>query len=169
MLLNENRECLDRIKIIHLLRDPRGKTNSHLHLPAEPYQKNSSGIENLVDRFCARIMKDIKIRKRLEQKYPNTFLEKHYQEMAENLVNNVEHIYYFVWNVKLPQEIYSWMKIIVEGVDKEAKHDTYNLKRVNSSQTARKWMTELDSDLIKHIEASCKNLITYLKLDFVYT
>ena len=168
ILLDENKECSDSIKIIHLLRDPRGKTNSHLHLPGEPYQKNSSGIKNLVDRFCDRIMQDIEIRTRLELKHPNSLLEKLYEDIADNLLVNVEHTYNFIWGTKPPEKIYSWIQIITDGNKKETKHDTYNLKRANSSQTVRKWLTEMDSDLTQHIENSCRDLISYLKLDFVY-
>ena len=168
VLLIDNQDCVDRIKVIHLLRDPRGKANSHIHLPSEPYQfqKDSSGIKNLVDRFCARIRQDIHIRGKLEEKYPNTFLEKHYQEIADHLLGNMEDIYNFVWKTKPPKEAYSWIKIIEEG--DSSKRDTYGIKRNNSSQTARKWKEQLKPDLIKHIEKSCKDLISYLNLDFIY-
>ena len=166
ILLDENKDCADRIKVIHLLRDPRGKANSHMHLPGEPYAKNPSGMENLVERFCARIMQDIHIRKKLEVKYPNTFREKHYQDIADHLHSNVEDIYDFVWKTKPPKEVYSWIKIMEDG--DTSKRDTYGIKRNNSSQTARKWKTQLKPDLIKHIEKSCKDLISYLKLDFIY-
>ena len=72
-LIDENKDCADMIKVLHLLRDPRGKFNSHMHLPGQPFRKNASGIKSVIDQVCSRIMQDIEIRKRLEIRYPKSF------------------------------------------------------------------------------------------------
>ena len=169
-LLDRNKECTNRFKIIHLLRDPRGTINSHLHVPWLPYHANPSGMRKVVDRLCNRAMDDIKLRKQLETMYPYSFLEKHYHDMVADFIRNSEDIYDFVFHAKPPAEIYDFIRAVAKGdVTKSdrAEFHPMNVVKRNSSETARKWTEELDPELMRYIEVSCGDLISYLNLEFV--
>ncbi len=168
-ILDNNKQCSDHLKIIHLLRDPRGKTNSHLHLPDEPFRllTNYTAIQNTVTRFCARILQDIRKRRDLEEKYPDSFLELRYENVADDLLDNTMKVYDFVLGQKPPSFVLSWVKVVMGGSDPSAS-ETYNIKRENSSATARQWRQQLPKDVVEHVETHCKELMNYLNLDFLY-
>ena len=169
-LLDRNIQCTERIKIIHLLRDPRGTINSRMHVPWYPHYNSSFRIKKDADRLCNRAMDDIRLRKKLELFYPHSFMEKHYHDMVDDFLKNSEEIYDFVFNTKPPREIYDFMRIVTKGdVTKSGESELHpmNVVKRNSTETARKWTEQLNQDLVKHIEVSCEDLISYLKLDFV--
>ena len=97
-------------------------------------------------------------------------MEKHYHDMVNDFLKNSEDIYDFVFNAKPPREIYDFIRIVTKGdvtkSDEGEFHPMSVVKR-NSTETARKWTEQLNPDLVKHIEVSCEDLISYLKLDFV--
>ena len=115
-------------------------------------------------------MDDIKLRKQLEVTYPQSFLEKHYHDMVGDFLRNSEDIYDFVFHAKPPAEIYNFIRVVAKGdVTKSdrAEFHPMNVVKRNSSETAKKWTEELDADLMKYIEVSCGDLISYLNLKFV--
>ncbi len=169
MLLDRNKPCSHRIKIIHLLRDPRGKVNSHLHLPeGNELDQGPEGTRRKVEKFCPRISKDVTLRKQLEAQYPGSFLELRYEDIADDLLSNAEKVFKFVWNAKPPAEIYSWIKVKTDATEVAQVQTYVNTFRRNSSRTARKWMNQLRPKMIKFVESYCEELIRYLGLDFVY-
>ena len=169
-LLDRNVQCTDRIKIIHLLRDPRATIYSRINVPWYHLHNNTAGIKRDAYRLCNRVMNDIQLRKNLEIFYPSSFMEKHYHDMVGDFLRNSEDIYDFVFNGKPPREIYDFIRIVIQGdITKsyEGEFHPMNVVKRNSSETARKWIEQLNPDLMKYIEVSCEDLISYLKLDFV--
>ena len=168
MILERNKRCSDRLKVIHLIRDPRGKANSHLHLPeGNELNQGIEGVKGQVKRFCPRIMKDIQLRQKLEAQYPHSFLELIYEKTADNFLEYTEKVYDFAWNEKPPPEIYRWVERVMLGT--KQNFDPFNTRRTNASQTARLWKTQLSLEMLKHVESNCLPLITYLQQDFITT
>ena len=88
MLLQRNSGCADRIKVIHLLRDSRGTCNSDLHLPTFRFYimyKYTNEMTKCINLCCSRILQHITLRKKLETFHPSSFLELHYENVANNL------------------------------------------------------------------------------------
>ena len=78
--LSRNKELIGRIKIIHLLRDPRGRVNSLRKLSTKLQTDKLNGGKLPV--ACERQMKDVTIWKQSEKQFPMTFLEIHYEDVA---------------------------------------------------------------------------------------
>ena len=85
-------------------------------------------------------------------------------------MRNSEDIYDFVFNAKPSREIYDFIRIVTTGdVTKSDERELHpmNVVKRNSTETARKWTEQLNPDIMKYIEVSCEELISYLKLDFI--
>ena len=78
--LLQNHQNNVQFKIIHLLRDPRGKINSQLQ-----WKKTKNDFGNrYVSNLCRRQFLDITLRKEMEKMYPNMFMEILYENVASN-------------------------------------------------------------------------------------
>ena len=152
-------------RIFHLLRDPRGKINSHLHLPSALYNFNS-GINDFINACCSRMMQDISVRKKLETLYPNIFMEIHYETIAEKLTPSVELMYRFIYKRSPPTEVYA----LVNALENHGRGERLvrAIRRDDSSQTAQSWTSKLNINDLKIIErSSCRSIISYLNKTFI--
>ena len=163
VILDNNAPCADRIKVVHLLRDPRGKENSHIRLPHPKFSREGPTI---FEKFCPRIYRDVQVRKQLEKKYRNTFLEMHYEDVAENPVDAARRLYSFALNSDVPRTVIKWYSNISQDYFvRQESH--YGLIRKNSTTTSQAWKTQLPLGKVRQVEATCANLIRHMKLDFV--
>ena len=153
--LFKNQNMRRNLKIIHLLRDPRGMFNSFIKL----YQKPN---KSSVRKVCKRQMKDIEIRKDLEKQYPNTFMEIHYEDAAANTIDVAKRVYQFIYSENVPEKIRQWIQTHTKYNDTKVKEVLYNTRRRNSTATSLAWKQELDTETRLMIEKECKDVIHYL-------
>ena len=156
--LLRNQNMSRHIKIIHLLRDPRGRLNSFINLHDKPYRLPNSSIISA----CRRPMKDIELRKDLEKRYPNMFMEIHYEDVAANTIDMAKRIYQFVYSEDIPEELQKWIKLNTKNNSTNVKEQHFNTVRKNSSATSLAWKQELDAETRLLIEKECKELIHHL-------
>ncbi len=155
--LEQNIYCVNKIRVIHLLRDPRGK--SHSMNPKHQITKA------FAMRMCQRQMKDIQKRTQLESRFPNTFLEVLYDSVAIDPLRESVKIYNFAFSKQLSKNATKWVE---ENTHKQnAKEKFYNTERRNSTATALAWKKKLKSDEVKAIQAACQELMEHLHLDFM--
>ena len=169
MLLQRNSECADRIKVIHLLRDPRGKFNSHLHLPTFRFYimyKYTREIKQFINLCCSRMLQDITLRKKLETFYPSSFLELHYEQIANNFSKAVEEIYDFILKDRAPPAVNDFISVLRHHKMKKGVNRA--VMKSNSSQRAVAWKSQLSVQDLTDIErSSCRSIISYLKYPFL--
>ncbi len=168
-LLERNSACVNRFKIIHVLRDPRGKLSSQIRSPAEKRKaKEASYLWTQAQMVCARILRDIRERKLLELEYSGTFLEAHYDDMVRDYAGYAEAAYRHVFGQHPPPEVYAFARTVEDGFD-VTKRDDYGVARANATETAFAWRRTLTPTQVQMIEGStCRELISYLHLDLLY-
>ncbi|XP_045196739.2 carbohydrate sulfotransferase 1-like [Mercenaria mercenaria] len=147
------------MKIIHLLRDPRGILNSRIKVKAitpSIYKKN-------VQELCSRFEDDLKHSKRILQQYSDRLKIVHYEDMAENPMVTAHSLVEFAG--------LEFLKPMQDFIRKQTSslRDScaYCTQRKNSSTTAHKWRTQLDPKYARYIYDTCKksnSVLGYLPL-----
>ena len=159
--LMKNREITNYVKILHLLWDPRGRLNSFLKYHSDLRLHHLT--EDIVSTACERQMKDIKIRKQLEKRFPEMFLEIHYEDVASDPVNRANRIYQFAYSQDVPYEVEEWIRYNTSNRNGTKPEQKKTFRR-NSTATSIAWKQELSEDNKNLIEKECKHLLQYLNL-----
>lgn len=138
------------LKVIHYIRDPRGLALSRM----------KTGLLSQVSRhdmvtearlYCDRVMHDLTIRQTLELRYPNTFMQLLYEDLAQNLQSVTKKIYDFL-GTPVPKEVIKWIHQMANASTDGGGFDT---QRVNSSQTAFNWRAILTENKVQSITSAC--------------
>ena len=164
--LSRNEDFIDQIKILHLLRDPRGRLNSNLNYIKKLNKKNNHELDrNQVSAGCARQMKDVRIRKQLEKQFPKMFLEIRYEDVASNPVTMATHIYQLLYSLDVPDQVKTWIrKNTSNGGVQKTPERRMNTFRRNSTATSVAWKHELSEAYQNIIEKECKSIPQHLNL-----
>ena len=157
--LEVNKDCSHKIKVIHLLRDPRGKINSMTKSGAKKRSFSTQQISSL----CKRQIQDIKTRLELQKLYPYMFMELHYEDISSNPLSIAQKLYNFTYNSNMQLSAINWIK---EHTESKAVHE-HHILRKNSTATSIAWQTQIDPKLLHNIQIQCKDLMKYLKLTVV--
>ena len=92
VLLRDN----PRLKVIHLLRDPRGTIHSHIKTRWFPFSdKSVEAVTNNADATCSRMLHDIEAGKRLMRQFPNRVKIIHYEDFNDT-IELAKHLYDFL-------------------------------------------------------------------------
>ena len=155
--LSRNKNIAKHTKILHLLRDPRGRMNSFTE--NKRFHNLSQGLVSMV---CERQMKDVRIRKQLEKQFPGTFLEIRYQDVASDPVTMANRIYQFAYSQDVPEKVKNWIQKNTNSTDAKSKETRLGTFRRNSTATSLAWKKQLSRENCKLIESECKQLLNYL-------
>ena len=149
-LLANARIDRQRLKLIYLLRDPRGHVNSMFSINHPHRELTPAFVQN----FCKRLQKDLDIQRELHTLYPDNFLEVYYEDLADNPIQTANRIYQFVTGSLTPKEVIDWLQLSTNNINltQEIRIDT---QRVNSSATAHAWEKSLSLDVIKMVDREC--------------
>ena len=151
--LEKNQKCINQIKVIHLLRDPRGRLNS-LH---ECCKFNLSNI-NMISNMCDREMKDVQMVKQLEELYPGTLVELKYEDLAADTLKVSKNLYNFLWGTNPPLEIENWIK----RNRTKASEKQGNTERRDPKSTSLAWMKKITLETYMLVKKRCQTLLNYL-------
>ena len=153
--IHKNKECVNQIKVVHLLRDPRGRLNS-LHKCCKFHYANPKPIFQM----CLRQMNDVLIARELEKKFPGTFIEVQYEHLASDTKEVSESIYNFLFNSNLPNEISLWIK----ANRTKTRESLWNVNRNDSKATSLAWKNEISPKADSLIKQQCKRFLEHLKI-----
>lgn len=121
------------IKVLHLIRDPRGVVLSRAK--ANRTEKMLSGGSEL----CEKITQDILEREGLEKTYKNTFKVVRYEDLATRPLDTASDVYEFL-GLSLPQSVKDWLTR--STANSKAKEHSMSTRRKNSTLTAQRWKSE---------------------------
>ena len=135
--LLKNKQIAHNVKILHLLRDPRGRLNSFA---------SAFGLKNLINgssaptTACQRMMKDVVIRKELEKQFPDMFMEIHYEDIAANPIKMANRVYQFAFSEDAPDYVVQWLNMNTHNSsNKENVWGFPKTSRKNSTATSIAW------------------------------
>ena len=146
-----------KVKVIHLLRDPRGMLLSRMK-----YLKNTDLLKNS-DSACRRILHDISLRKQLELTYQDTFLEVKYEDLATNPLDWLNKIYNHL-GLQVTEKLRTWLIQRTHSSSTAINKNKNAITRSNATDTAFAWKSILSAEQRNAVEsaASCKELIEIL-------
>ena len=159
--LSRNKHLIGNIKIVHLLRDPRGRLNSLLRY-YEPLSIHHL-TRDIVSTACERQMKDVRIRKQLEKQFPGMFLEIRYEDVASDPVTLANRIYHFLYSEDVPDEVKQWIKKST-NTRNGTTETMFNTVRGNPRATSLAWRHQLSSKDKSFIDRECKDLLQHMRL-----
>ncbi|KAK3590733.1 hypothetical protein CHS0354_030968 [Potamilus streckersoni] len=134
------------LKVIHLLRDPRGMLVSQ--------RRKEHKIEWPI-RYCETMLSDLKASVQLQNIFPGRVTILRYEDLAENPVSIASKLYKFI-GIQMPKVVEEYIKEKTSG-GKEKKCMLCTQK-ANSSETASKWRTKIDLRYMKLIDHVCEKL-----------
>lgn len=145
------------VKVIHLVRDPRGVMNSRKNMKEgnlDLLRRKGHVADEVLD-LCQHMDKTLKVRS-VSSWLNGRYKLVRYEDAAENPLRIAEEIYKFV-GVDLPPSVAVWL-------NKNTKHDEgdrYSRTR-NSKAAASAWRTQLDYRNVLEIQQKCANSMAKL-------
>ncbi|XP_054762293.2 carbohydrate sulfotransferase 4-like [Lytechinus pictus] len=165
------------VKVIHLVRDPRGSAASRIHYYFEEwsdlvraheaeFQKKGRlaplGLTNSTERIkdsiptmCKWMRETREEAKTMPDWLRGRYYLLRYEDFAAAPLNTTEDLYQFV-GLPLPQSVREWVRN-----NSQAKHSdpgTFSVHK-NSRKTAQKWMKDLRELEIKQVEHDCGDVM----------
>ena len=144
---------VENLKVINLVRDPRGITNSRVH------GRYSMTLNNVVPHsinMCTRMYNDVIIGDSLRNKYPDKFALVMYEALAERPMEGARYVFKFL-NATYSDKVQQWVYDSSHG----NSNGFYATTR-NSSAALSHWRSELTFARIISIQNNCENLFNLL-------
>ncbi|XP_069104652.1 carbohydrate sulfotransferase 1-like [Argopecten irradians] len=157
-----------KLKVIHLIRDPRGMLISRMRtIPALCIKRNDMGLP--ARAVCGRYDRDIKIGKSLEAKYPNRLKTVLYEQVVEKPFDTSLQIFKYL-GLQPKSTFETWMNEHMANAEDKLKESDkrpdnrvqqFSTYRSNSSATMNAWRSKLRFDDVKNVDKECSHLYQY--------
>ena len=151
------------IRVIQLVRDPRGTLNSRIKLKwIGDY--DDPKFRDTVKRVCSNLAKDIKFGRNLN-KWQDKYLEVHYKDLAGKPIETTKLMYKFA-GFEMPESVLDWVvKNTLPSKDDLLKNQGARYSSVrNSTANVDKWLKESPIERIRIIEEECSETLDLLGL-----
>lgn len=136
------------LKVIHLIRDPRGMLESRVRVG---YGQGKE-LSVLAREICSRYKRDLNAAKTLRQLYPNRIKMVAYENIATNPLEMSRDIYSFL-SLTFTSSIEQWIKQVTSiGLEHNGNFKTV---RPNSTNVASGWKKRLTIEKIQTIDREC--------------
>ncbi|XP_045198558.2 carbohydrate sulfotransferase 3-like [Mercenaria mercenaria] len=147
------------MKIIHLVRDPRGILISRIKLKAITTKNYQAKVKS----HCSSIEQDLKFSKAILQTYSDRLKIVYYEDIAERPLETTRALTEFAGL----RFVKSMQTFIEKQTHASRDSGPYATQRRNSKTTAKKWRTLIDPEMAKYTYNACKTsnfVLGYLPL-----
>ena len=152
------------LRLIHLVRDPRGMLESWRKLKARRRRRSSLKLMKLnVQLICRRMMTDCRIRRQLESKYPRRILLLRYEDLVTSTDMVIRNVYNGLLQLALPSNVVNAM---YEQLNATSMGGPTSTRRKNGTATAASWRRTIDSSLLAYATHTCRQLLSELNYDY---
>jgi hypothetical protein len=147
-----------QVKVIYLMRDPRGIVSSRhqTHLLAH-HSKRSMVTE--AQLLCHRMQSDLALLATLKGAYPQNILEVRYEDMAKSPLPFGEQVSQFAFNEPLAENI---RKFLHQHTHAEKKNYDFGTMRTNATETADRWRQLINGTELHDMTTWCKKVLTHM-------
>ena len=143
------------MKVIHLVRDPRGMFNSQNDVG------NGKDMRGIVSE-CHALTSNLILSKSIFTEGGESALTTvRYEDLAENPLQTAKRLFEFI-GVEFSSYIQQYVKNITSA---EANNDAFGVRRKDSTATANRWRTMIDFKSVELIDSICSfssNILGYL-------
>lgn len=151
---------LPDLKVIYLIRDPRGKLSSQI----VAYGQKWADVMDLAKDTCRRMINDIKVSSELKQKYPDRIRLLMYETLAKRPVETSGRIFHFL-NINFTTSIMLSIRSLTSGTPGKKDRCVWCAKRGNSRLIAYRWRTKTNLLHLEYIDQICADV--YKKVGYV--
>ncbi|XP_041472243.1 carbohydrate sulfotransferase 4-like [Lytechinus variegatus] len=165
------------VKVIHLVRDPRGSAASRIHYYFEEWSdlvraheaefqtrgrlaplgltNSTERIKDCIPTMCKWMRETLKEAKTMPDWLRGRYHLLRYEDFAAAPLNTTEDLYRFV-GLPLPQSVREWVRNNSQAKDSDP--GTFSVHK-NSRKTAQKWMKDLRELEIEQVEHDCGDVM----------
>ena len=140
------------LKIVHLVRDPRGVVNSRVG-------SGSKYISEEAKLLCSQMLINILECQKLKEKYPNNIFQVRYEDIAAAPIEQAQVIYNFTRNSPLPESVLSFLN---KSMNSDINSGQMGTSRKNSTATAYMWRQKLSVTDQNVITNHCSSVLDKL-------
>lgn len=148
------------LRVIHLVRDPRGMMESYRRIGV-PKQTNEQ-MRISADIACKRMLEDCIARRRLGTMYPGRTLLVRYEDLATATDRVLSDIYNWLLNLAVPESVRKGMNSQLYAHSQDGSMGT---KRKNGTATAYKWKHTIDGKYLAYVNKTCRHVLHLLNYD----
>jgi hypothetical protein len=149
------------VKLLHLIRDPRGIIFSRSQNEEDRLMSKLSKGDVITEAgvLCEHMLQDDMVFQKLRDTYPHRVKRVRYEDLAEDPVGVGEEIYRFTQGIAMPERVKSF---ITQRTHAPEDGGTYNTNRANATATAYKWRTLLPQKTRTAMNVLCRYIIRRL-------
>ncbi|OWF54671.1 Carbohydrate sulfotransferase 3 [Mizuhopecten yessoensis] len=151
-----------RLKIVHLIRDPRATVRSQKTLGEFRDDKHENVTEKIIS-FCKRVLRDVLDREDFQRRFPNRIIPVFYEDIAKNPIEYSKTIYQFLGMEFSKESEEKIFQMTSSGTEQE-NCGVLCTNRPNSSVEANEWRHQVTIDFVKTVDKACAGL--YNKLGY---
>ena len=152
------------IRVIQILRDPRGSIDSRVKLGWTP-RHTSSAFKPTVHYACRKTAENVKFGRSLPRKYQDRYMEVYYRDIAMFPIKTAMKMYNFA-GFDIPENLLKWV-VLNTSPSKEAlaaeAEKTFSPVR-NSSSNVEKWRNA-PAEQNRIIEEECSELMKLIGIE----
>ena len=149
------------LRLIHVVRDPRGLLESWRKLYSKPSQYSMYHRRQLDAKImCQRMVTDCRIRRQLESKYPRRILLLRYEDLVTATDTVIGDIYNGLLQMALPSNI---IDVIKQQMHAASDNGVTGTQRKNGTATATNWRRTINRALLDYITDKCRPLLDELR------
>ena len=151
------------VRVIQLVRDPRGSCNSRVKLTWMP-EYTSPRFLGMVREHCSKLVENIKFGRHLHQ-WKEKYLEVNYRDLARKPIDTTKLMYKFA-GFEMPDSVLAW---VVRNTSpskvelQKQQRDQYSSVR-NSTANVDKWKRESPKERVQIIEQECSEALDLMGL-----
>ncbi len=138
------------VKVIHLMRDPRG-----IYISRTKAEKKALTLGSDLDRdasyICRRMRKNLEFVKTTPSWLEGRYIRIRYEDVAANPMGWTEKLYDFTGLGKVPKEVVKW---IGENTQGSSNSNAYSTQR-NSALTSQAWRKATSIDVVRQMQSFC--------------
>ena len=136
---------LPEVKVIHLVRDPRGILMSQDGLSKSGMSDTKWEVQ--ANNLCQRIRLDLDVSSLIQTLHPSSLLSIRYEDLASDPLSMANTIYHHIGQ-SVPDRVRHWIYTNTHGKNDNGKMGT---RRKNSTAQAYHWMDNITERQLKHV------------------
>lgn len=135
-------QALPSLRVIHLVRDPRGVVLSRMRQPSFRGTASNGSLTEEAKFFCRDVARELKLRKKLEKQYPGRIMEVIYEKFVQDPLDYSKRVYDHI-GVPLPDYIEEFIQKNTRG-------------KTDSVAKSLKWQSKLTYGNVLKIKKYCQ-------------
>ncbi|XP_023932891.1 carbohydrate sulfotransferase 3 isoform X1 [Lingula anatina] len=139
------------LKVIHLVRDPRGSLFSRMSR-----RLNICDVNCEANVRCFHMARDLRWRRKMEAIYPGRLIELKYESYAEKPLMELNRIYNFL-NIPVPPDVEDWVQENTDAFFE--RKGNYATTKENSSAAAHAWESRIPVAMAMDIDNVCADVL----------